>query len=219
MLPVSAAIVLFLLGLLSYVQCSLVANLGYVKYEGIQNATIGINYYRGIRYAQAPSGNLRWRAPVPIEEGNNYNGQTLSATEYGPACYQAVPAWLPVNPQTYAPYGQSEDCLLLDVLVPINPVSSRLPVMVQIPAGGYVVGSSTTVPGDALVNRSNGNIIYVQLQYRLGMFGFLGGREIAQNGIRNAGLLDQRLALEWLQRHISAFGGDPSKITIAGILV
>jgi carboxylesterase type B len=75
--------------------------------------------------------------------------------------------------------------------------------MVEIPAGGYVVGSSTTNPGDALVNRSNGNIIYVQLQYRLGMFGFLGGSQIAQNGVRNAGLLDQRAALLFQSRLLS----------------
>jgi len=211
--------ILFLLLIVSYCQCSPIVDLGYVKYEGFQNATIGINYFRGIRYAQSPSGNLRWRAPVPIEKSNNYNGQTLPASQYGPACFQAVPVWLPLPPDTYAPYGQSEDCLLLDVLVPTKPVSASLPVMVQIHAGGYVVGSSTTVPGDALVNRSDGNLIYVQLQYRLGMFGFLGGSQIKNDGDRNAGLLDQRVAIEWVQRHISKFGGDPSKITIAGISI
>jgi carboxylesterase type B len=105
----------------------------------------------------------------------------------------------------------------LDVLVPMNPVSSHLPVMVQIHAGGYIVGSSTTVPGDAIVNRSNGKLIYVQIQYRLGMFGFLGGSEVKKDGARNAGLLDQRAALDWVQKHISKFGGDPAKVTIIGI--
>jgi carboxylesterase type B len=67
-----------------------------------------------------------------------------------------------------------------------------------------------------MVNRSNGNLIYVQIQYRLGMFGFLGGRQIADDGTLNAGLLDQRAALSWVQRYIRAFGGDPSKVTIMG---
>jgi carboxylesterase type B len=148
--------------LISLAQCAPVVDLGYVKYQGFQNATIGINYFRGIRYAQSPTGDLRWRAPVPIDHGDPYHGQLLPASQYGPSCFQSVPPWLPLPVSTYATYGTSEDCLLLDVLVPMNPVSSHLPVMVQIHAGGYIVGSSTTVPGDAIVNRSDGNLIYVQ---------------------------------------------------------
>jgi carboxylesterase type B len=68
----------------------------------------------------------------------------------------------------------SEDCLILDVLVPSKPVSSNLPVLLQIHGGGYVSGSAQT-PGDGLVNASNGQIMYVSIQYRLGMFGFLAG--------------------------------------------
>lgn len=67
-----------------------------------------------------------------------------------------------------------------------------------------------------MVNASSGNIIYVSIQYRLGLFGFLGGAEVAQNGVLNAGLLDQRAALDWVQRNIRGFGGDPSKVTIWG---
>jgi carboxylesterase type B len=193
-----------------------VVDLGYVKYQGFQNATIGINYFRGLRFAQPPTGDLRWRAPIPIDEGGYYNGETLSATQYGPACYQGVPAWAPGSPDEYAPYGQSEDCLLLDILVPMNPISTMLPVVVQFPGGGYVHGGSTTFPGDAMVNRSSGSLIYVQTQYRLGAFGFLGGKAVAENGVLNAGLLDQRAALEWVQKYIDKVGGDPSKVTIMG---
>jgi carboxylesterase type B len=79
------------------------------------------------------------------------------------------------------------------------------------------LGSSESVaPGNALVFQSNGNLIYVSIQYRLGAYGFLGGAELTENGVANAGLLDQRAALGWVQRHISAFGGDPSKVTIIG---
>jgi carboxylesterase type B len=193
-----------------------VVDLGYVKYEGFQNATIGINYFRGLRFAQPPTGDLRWRAPIPIDEDGYYHGETLSTTQYGPACYQGVPAWTPGSPDQYAPYGQAEDCLLLDILVPMKPISANLPVVVQFPGGGYVHGASTTFPGDALVNRSSGSFIYVQTQYRLGAFGFLGGKAVAQNGVLNAGLLDQRAALDWVQKYIDKFGGDPLKVTIMG---
>ena len=195
-----------------------VVDLGYVKYAGGHNATTGINYYRGIHYAESPTGNLRWREPVPIEQNTSYVDQTIDATQEGPGCYQGTPFWS--GPPSPAPLGvsvQSEDCLLLDVLVPVQPNSPHLPVMVQIHGGGYTEGSASTVaPGDALVNASNGGLIYVQIQYRLGMWGFLGGHEIAENGVRNAGLYDQRAALDWVQRHISAFGGDPAKVTIIG---
>jgi carboxylesterase type B len=195
---------------------SVIVDLGYVKYQGVENATIGINYFRGIYFAKPPTGDLRWRAPSPIDEDGYYHGQTLLATQYGPACYQGVPAWLSDSPDLYAPFGQSEDCLLLDVLVPMNPISSKLPVVVQFPGGGYVHGSSTTFPGDAMVNRSAESLIYVQVQYRLGLFGFLGGNEVAEDGVRNAGLLDQRAALDWVQKYIGKFGGDPSKVTLLG---
>jgi carboxylesterase type B len=87
----------------------------------------------------------------------------------------------------------------------------------SIHGGGYVGGSAPySYPGDALVNQSIGNIIYVGIQYRLGMFGFMGGDTIAQNGALNAGLLDQRAAMDWVQRNIRAFGGDPTRVTIWG---
>ena len=196
-----------------------VIDLGYVKYSGYQNATAGINYYRGIPYAQPPVGNLRWRAPLPIEASNNFSGQTINASTLGPACYQSLPYWSALQgPNSFAatPQGQSEDCLILDVLVPSSPVSTSLPVMVQIHGGGYTIGNAESYPGDALVNASNGQLIYVSVQYRLGLFGFLGGSEIADDGVLNAGLLDQRAALDWVQRNIRAFGGDPSMVTIWG---
>lgn len=190
-------------------------DLGYVKYTGYYNETSGINYYRGIPYAQPPLGDLRWRRPQPIEEENNFNGQTFSAVNSAPVCIQGIPASLTLLLASL-PLNQSEDCLALDVLVPAKPVSARLPVVVQIHPGGYVLGEAGLVPGDALVYAAQGQIIYVSIQYRLGMFGFLAGSEIMENGEANAGLLDQREALDWVQRNIVHFGGDSSKVTIWG---
>jgi carboxylesterase type B len=148
-------------------------NLGYAQYSGFQNATIGINYYRGLRFAVAPVGDLRWREPVPIEQSPNYTGQVIDASQYGPACYQGIPYSLNTGgTASFTSLEQSEDCLLLDVLVPIKPVAPSLPVYVQIHGGGYTLGSSSTVaPGDAMVNASNGNLIYVQIQYRWDLIG------------------------------------------------
>lgn len=78
------------------------------------------------------------------------------------------------------------------------------------------MGSTASYPGYGMVKHARGKLLFVQIQYRLGAYGFLSGSEVRNNGTANAGLLDQRLAIEWVRRHIHAFGGDPDKITIAG---
>jgi carboxylesterase type B len=78
------------------------------------------------------------------------------------------------------------------------------------------MGNADVSPGNALVYQSDGDLIYVSIQYRLGAYGFLGGSEVKKDGDANVGLLDQRAALKWVQRHIAKFGGDPSKVTIIG---
>lgn len=189
-----------------------VVDLGYVKYTGTYNAASGINYYRGIRYAEAPTGNKRWKKPVPIEKSNPYNGSTIQLSGFPPICYQANPG-LPSSLTNLA----SEDCLALDVLVPSKKQPGLLPVVVMVHGGGYTSGSPTSyLQGDSLVFRSNGSVIYAEIQYRLGLLGFLAGKEVKQKGNLNNGLLDQRLALVWIQKYIAAFGGDPSKITLEG---
>ncbi|OZJ02624.1 hypothetical protein BZG36_03830 [Bifiguratus adelaidae] len=76
--------------------------------------------------------------------------------------------------------------------------------------------NAEAVPGDALVHHSNGPMIFVSIQNRLDLHGFFASAEVRDNGILNAGVVDQRMALERVQRHISAFGEDPNKVTIAG---
>lgn len=68
-----------------------VVDLGYVKYLGYTNDTAGIAYYRGIQYAQPPTGAMRWQKPLPIEAANDFHGQTINATKLAPACHQSVP--------------------------------------------------------------------------------------------------------------------------------
>lgn len=111
-----------------------IVDLGYVSYLGYQNSTAGINYYRGIPYAQSPTGPLRWQKPHPIEATNNFTGQLINATQIAPACFAAQPYPLYTSAEGFAstPWGETEDCLILDVLVPAAPVSKSLPVMVQV---------------------------------------------------------------------------------------
>ncbi|KAF2730437.1 carboxylesterase family protein-like protein [Polyplosphaeria fusca] len=119
----------------------------------------------------------------------------------------------------------SEDCLFLDVFVPAQILNAAgkgkgAPVMVWIYGGGYVGGNKYNNPAGLLASSgtvSKGEVIYVALNYRLGAMGFSSGPTFqSEGGISNAGLLDQRFALEWVQKYIHLFGGDPSQVTVFG---
>ena len=95
-----------------------------------------------------------------------------------------------------------------------------VPVLVWIYGGGYTAGDKQAWPDSAspagLLRRANDSIIYVAFNYRLGAFGFLAGPTLQANGTANAGLLDQRFALQWVQSYIHLFGGDPKRVTVMG---
>jgi len=91
-----------------------------------------------------------------------------------------------------------------------------LPTVVFIHGGGYIAGAASGLNGEDLIRQSNRGVVVVLIQYRLGIFGFLAGSVVKRDGTLNAGLLDQDFALRWVNRHISKFGGDPSKVTIWG---
>lgn len=187
---------------------------GNTRYFGTYNANFSTNEYYGIRFAQAPTGSLRWKAPKPILPSGSYS-TIINTTRAGPSCVQGFPYWM--NPTATIPPG-SEDCLLLNVFQPANAAkNAKLPVMATIHGGGYTLGDANIADPHAMMRHSNNAFVFVSVQYRLGAYGFMGSKRFVEDGgVANVGLLDQRLALEWVQQNIEAFGGDPGKITVVG---
>lgn len=159
-----------------------------------------------VRYAQGPVGNLRWQAPR--SPALNLLAPITDANTAGPSC----PQHLPQVPGAVAIPGD-EDCLFLNVAAP--PGASGLPVVVWIHGGGYGAGDGSQ-DLTQIINANGKAFIGVSIQYRLGAFGFLASREVKKKGVVNAGILDQAFALAWVKLNICQFGGDPTKITIAG---
>ncbi|KAG2501518.1 hypothetical protein HYH03_000025 [Edaphochlamys debaryana] len=163
--------------------------------------------YLGIPYAQPPVGTLRFKAPRPITAKYPFAG--LDAKAYGAACI----------PGDGSATG-SEDCLTLNVWAPATRPSTLLPVRVFIHGGGYQVGSGTDPGNSGCPLIADSDVIHVTLNYRLGVLGFLALPELrdeaAGGTTGNWGLLDQRLALQWVRDNIAAFGGDPARVTLTG---
>ncbi|QLY32460.1 carboxylesterase/lipase family protein [Nocardia huaxiensis] len=171
-----------------------------------------VSRWRSIPYAAAPVGELRFRAPQPVQPWNGVR----DATEFGFAAMQHRNG-ARIGPRRQQPTG--EDCLTLNVTVPNDPAPGPRPVMVFIHGGGYVIGTSALglYSGARLALR--GDVVLVSINYRLGAFGYVDFSEYATPAHRfdsNLGLRDQVAALEWVQRNIAAFGGDPNNVTIFG---
>lgn len=171
----------------------------------------GIRSFKGIPYAQPPVGELRWRAPQPVK---GWKG-VLSTKKFGPKPMQS----LSYSDMISRSEGMSEDCLYLNVWTPAGPAGDGLPVLVYFHGGGFVCGDGSEVRYDGESMAGKG-IVMVTVNYRLGVFGFLAhpelSREASYHASGNYGLLDQLAALNWVHENIAAFGGDPSKVTIAG---
>jgi len=173
----------------------------------------GIEVFRGIPYARAPVGPLRFRPPLAPEAW----GGIKDATRPGPAAPQnasMVGALLGL-PATEL----SEDCLSLNVWTPAAGEGGRRPVLVWIHGGGFVFGSGSQAPYDGARLSSLGDVVVVTLNYRLGALGFLALPAFAEEegGVcGNFGLLDQIAALEWVRDHAALFGGDPNQVTVFG---
>ncbi|KAK5654329.1 hypothetical protein OQA88_7507 [Cercophora sp. LCS_1] len=183
---------------------SLTVTLPYATYTGKSHVTYPqLTTWLGIRYAAPPLGPLRWRPPQPPAQTNS----TTIADTYGPACPQTMPniPGLPFVPG-------DENCLFLNVYAPSN--ATNLPVVVWIHGGGYGLGDGRVDMGPFLTK--NSGIVGVAIQYRLGPFGFLASNSVKNDGVVNAGLLDQKFALEWVAQYIHLFGGDPKRVTVMG---
>jgi len=170
----------------------------------------GIFSFKGIPYAAAPVGKLRWKAPQPAPAWSGVR----DATKFGAKCWAAAPFGGPIDT-----HGVSEDCLFLNVWTSAPNRSEKLPVMVWIHGGGFQFGtaSSDTLDGASLAKKG---VVVVTLNYRLGVFGFLTrpDLELESNGHKSGmyGLQDQLAALRWVKENIGAFGGDPGNVTVFG---
>ncbi len=178
--------------------------------EGVTLAS-GVRAWLGIPQAAPPLRELRWRAPQPVPRWNG----VLHADAQAPMCLQAV------RTRTMNHYfgneATSEDCLYLNVWAP--PGAEQLPVIVWIYGGGFNVGSASMANYSGEKLAADG-VVRVNLSYRLGALGFLAHpeltRESGYGGSGNYGLMDLVAGLQWVQRNIAAFGGDPANVTIVG---
>ncbi|KAF5011506.1 hypothetical protein FDECE_2378 [Fusarium decemcellulare] len=187
-----------------------------------------VESFSAIPFAQPPVGSLRLRPPQRLNESLG----DFDATQSADACPQVIVSTESENflfrllakaanlPFIQKASGQSEDCLTITVQRPKDtPSDAKLPVMFYIYGGGYQLGWSSMYDGTSHVQHgidTGKPFIYVTANYRVNGFGFLPGKEVKENGAGNLGLLDQRLALEWVADHIASFGGDSSKVTIWG---
>lgn len=176
-----------------------------------------VNIFMGIPFAAPPVGDLRWKAPQPVE-----------AWEGIRACVESPPSAMQAPPKPFMCWSKefmasespiSEDCLYLNVWSTAKTNQDKLPVMVWI-HGGAFTGGSGTVPlynGEGMARKG---VVFVTINYRLGIFGFLAHPQLSEESdlkvSGNYGILDQIAALRWVKENIAAFGGDPGNVTIAG---
>jgi len=179
--------------------------------EGNYDTRNGIQTYFGVPFAQPPVGDLRWKAPQPLE---NWEG-VKSTKKFGPRPMQT----LVFGDMKSRSDGVSEDCLYLNIWTPTTRNLKDLPVLVYFFGGGFVAGDASEYRYDGESMAKKG-IVAVTVNYRLNIFGFLAhpdlSAEASYKASGNYGLLDQQAALAWVQKNIAAFGGDPKKVTIAG---
>ncbi|MFA4848248.1 MAG: carboxylesterase family protein [Methanoregula sp.] len=167
----------------------------------------GLRVYTGIPFAAPPTGEFRWKPPAPVKPWDGVKETKI----YSPACPQPTAA----DPSL----KMSEDCLYLNVWTPAKNADEKLPVMVFFYGGafGKIAGSIPLYNGTALAEKG---VIVVTTNYRVGALGFLAhpqlDNESPYNVSGNYGLLDQIAAMQWVQRNIGQFGGDPSRVTIFG---
>lgn len=168
---------------------------------------VGGAVFKGIPFAAAPVGELRWQAPQAVKSWTGVR----AATAFGAACAQ--------NAGGQMQPGSSEDCLYLNVWTPEWPARSRLPVMVWFHGGGNYGGTASGDNFDGASLARHG-VVMVTVNYRLSVFGFFAHPELTRAAPKKAsgnyGLMDQIASLEWVKKNIASLGGDPGNVTIFG---
>jgi para-nitrobenzyl esterase len=195
----------------------LIVETRYGKVQGSEQGSISV--WKGIPFAQPPTGQRRFRAPQPTEpwtgvrEATTFGPMAPQVPEVGASMVGAIGADRAVEQRQ-----MSEDCLYLNIWSP-GAEGEKRPVMVYIHGGAFTLGSASDPWYDGTSFAANHNIVVVSLNYRLGILGFvylqdLAGADASYTG--NCGLLDQIAALEWVRENIAAFGGDPDQVTVMG---
>ncbi len=171
----------------------------------------GVKKFLGVPFAQAPVGELRWKAPQPVQawegvrEAKQFGNDPMQLDIFGDMQFRGP--------------GRSEDCLYLNIWTTAATTADALPVLIYFNGGGLVAGSGSEPRYDGSAIAKEG-VIGVTANYREGVFGFFAHPELTAasdyKGSGNYGFLDQVAAIKWVKENIAAFGGDPDKITIVG---
>lgn len=179
--------------------------------EGNYDTKTGVQTYFGVPFAKPPVGELRWKAPQPLD---NWTG-VKQTKQFGPRPMQKL-VFGDMNSRSN---GVSEDCLYLNVWTTAKRNTKGLPVLVYFYGGGNVAGDASEPRYDGETMAKKG-IVVVTCNYRLNVFGNFAHPELSAEApykaSGNYGYLDQLAALKWVQKNIEKFGGDPKKVTIAG---
>ena len=208
---VERAFILLTLAAVSYAAKPEQVKIGGGRLLGAYDSAGKVYAFKGIPYAAPPVGNLRWQAP---QSEAKWKG-VKDAKEFGSRCVQAKI----FDDMIFRDPGPSENCLTVNVWTSNPSAKTKMPVMFWIHGGGFFAGGSSEPRQDG-ENLAKRGVVVVSLNYRLGIFGFFAHPELTAESSHHAsgnyGLEDMAAALEWVKKNISAFGGDPAKVTIFG---
>ena len=181
--------------------------------SGVPGSDPSVRVYKGVPFAAPPVGDLRWRAPKPAPDWPGVR----KADQFSATCMQTPYA----EGSLYhsEPQPVSEDCLYLNIWTGAKSASDKRPVMVWIHGGAFTRGSGSLPTYDG-ENFAKKGVVLVTVNYRLGIFGFFAHPELTQESEHHSsgdyGILDEIAALQWVQKNIAAFGGDPRRVLVFG---